>query len=130
MKTVFIVCISAALSFTACGKSAPAYKEKTQQERAESYHRDLTTPDLQLFRLRGNVLSAEAMLTKGAANGQSLYLRFMPNGMLESIIYGGDSLTIVRNNSGEVLQMLSPSGQDVKPEIINGYDSLSHVIYY
>ena len=31
----------------ACGKPAPVYKEKTQQERSESYHRDLKTPDLQ-----------------------------------------------------------------------------------
>ena len=114
----------------ACGKPAPAYKEKTQQERSESYHRDLKTPDLQLFSLRGNVQSAETTLSKGPAKGQSLYLCFMPNGMLESVIFGGDSLEIVRNNSGEVLQMLSPSGQKVLSEIVNGYDSLSHVIYY
>jgi hypothetical protein len=50
--------------------------------------------------------------------------------MLESVIFGGDSLEIVRNNSGEVLQMLSPSGQNVLSEIVNGYDSLSHIIYY
>ena len=49
----------------ACGKPAPAYKEKTQQERSESYHRDLKTPDLQLFGLRGNVQSAETTLSKG-----------------------------------------------------------------
>ena len=114
----------------ACGKPAPVYKEKTQQERSESYHRDLKTPDLQLFNLHGNVQSAETTLSKGPAKGQSLYLCFMPNGMLESVIFGGDSLEIVRNNSGEVLQMLSPSGQNVLSEIVNGYDSLSHVIYY
>lgn len=97
--------IATILMTGACGKRAPVYKEKTQQERHESYHRDLTTADLRMFGLKGNVMT----LTSG-----ELQLEFMPNGMLSRATLGGDSLTIERNSSGEVVRMVTPQGTDVK----------------
>lgn len=115
-----------------CRKSAPAYKEKTQQERHDSYHRDLTTADLQLFSLRGAVCEAEMASLAGAPG--ALLLRFLPNGILESAVMGADSLTIVRNNEGNILHLQTSDGQDLLPAIRKSRDDgtchPTNIVYY
>lgn len=110
-----IVCLVAVLTTTigGCRDKAPAYHEKTQQERAAAYRRDLITDDLRLFGLQGSVSTATA---------QNLHLSFMPNGLLEAAVYNGDSLTIVRNNEGCILHLLNPQGDDALPELEQIHD--------
>lgn len=110
------------LLLAACGGSAPQYKEKTPQERKESYHSDLVTDDLRLFGLRGVVKTVSADNTR---------MTFMPNGMLESIVYCGDSLAVVRNNEGAILRLLDTSGQELPlSEITRAAAKNRHIDYW
>ena len=111
-----------------CRKTAPAYKEKTRQERAESYHRNLSTPDLQLFHLRGAVKEAEVEVKELGHDGMLLY--FLPNGLLESAVFGGDSISIVRNSSGEILRLETGDGSDLMPLVSHGDVQSHNVAYY
>ena len=104
LSPLYAAAAALTILLAACGGSAPQYKEKTPQERKESFHRDLVTDDLRLFGLRGAVKTVNADNTRMA---------FMPNGMLESVVYCGDSLAIVRNNEGAILRLLDTSGQEI-----------------
>ncbi|MBP5629520.1 MAG: hypothetical protein J6W50_03725 [Bacteroidaceae bacterium] len=94
-----------AFLLTACGGGkAPEYKEKTLQERKESFHRDIVTDDLRLFDLRGSVRQIDA--------GRAV-IGFTAGGLLESVVYDGDSLQIVRNSEGEVKHLMRADGGEV-----------------
>ncbi|MBP5360255.1 MAG: hypothetical protein J6129_02080 [Bacteroidaceae bacterium] len=93
------------LLLVACGGGkAPEYSEKTLQEKKESFHRDIVTDDLRLFDLRGSVRSVET--------GRAM-LGFTVGGLLESVVYDGDSLTIVRNSEGVVKHLMRTDGGEV-----------------
>ena len=93
------------LLLTACGGSkAPEYKEKSLQERKESFHRDIVTDDLRMFDLRGSVRQIDA--------GRAV-IGFTAGGLLESVVYDGDSLIIVRNSEGVVKHLMRADGAEV-----------------
>lgn len=111
--------LAAAMLLGAC-KKAPEYRRKTQQERTESYRRELTTPDLRLFGLRGTVREAEIEATaflrgESGARAATLFVQFMPNGLLKAAILCGDSLTLVRNNEGDLLRLSTAEDYDIMP---------------
>lgn len=116
-----ILGVVVSLLLCGCSEKKPAYKEKTLQERQESYHSELTTSDLRMFHLRGNVRAVDA---------EALFLSYMPNGMLESAVYGGDSLRIVRNGSGEIIRLETHGGDDLTELLKNADLSRARIEYY
>lgn len=96
----------------ACGGK----KQKTQEQISEDYHKYLTTPDLALCELQGNVLSAE--YPKGflqqyvpdlPQSADTVF--FMPDGISGfGIVVGTDSLLTVRGTSGEAIGFRSGTG--------------------
>ena len=101
---VFVI-IFVPLLLSACGGSkSPEYKEKSLQERKETFHRDLVTDDLRMFDLRGSVRQIDA--------GRAV-IGFTAGGLLESVVYDGDSLVIVRNSEGVVKHLLRTDGGEV-----------------
>jgi hypothetical protein len=91
-----------------CGKRS-SYTEKTPEQRAEEYHKNLATSDLNLFELKGEVRSVVyphgflAQYSLTAPGGSADSITFTTTGLCENApLLDGDSLLVVRNTVGAV----------------------------
>lgn len=110
-KTIYTlaVLLGMAVLTVGCGGSATP-TEKTAAQRAEDYHKNLTTSDLSLFDLKGNVrivvypqgvLSQYSLTTDGATHPDTI--TFTSTGLLEtSFICGATPTVPMRNVEGEI----------------------------
>lgn len=93
-----------------CGSSFN-YKEKTQEERKEEYHKELSTRDLSLFELIGNakeVVYPEGFLQQYVTSlpKQADTVRFSANGACTfATLVNGDTLKPVRMTDGSVVSL-------------------------
>ena len=96
-------------------------KEKTAAQRAEDYHKNLTTDDLSFFELKGNVKSVaypDGFLRQfdmaSVSHAESDSLCFSATGLCESLLaYGGDSLQAVRNTVGAIAGFATANGKTI-----------------
>lgn len=101
-----------ALLFTlgSCGSSFN-YKEKTQEERKEEYHKELSTRDLSLFELIGNakeVVYPEGFLQQYVVSlpKHADTVRFSANGACcFATLVNGDTLKTARMTDGSVVSL-------------------------
>ncbi len=94
--------------------------EKTQAQRAEEYHKNLTTGDLTLYDLKGNVrcvVYPNGFLSQyglSATAGSADSILFSPTGLCETFpTLGSDTLLAVRNTVGTVRAFTHPDGDMV-----------------
>lgn len=88
-------------------------KQKTQEQISEDYHKYLTTPDLAMYELQGNVFSAEypegflqQYVPDLPQSADTVF--FMPDGVSGlSIMLRDDNLLTVRGTSGEAIGFCS-----------------------
>lgn len=105
---------------SSCGGSSVP-KEKTAAQRAEDYHKNLTTDDLSFFELKGNVKSVaypEGFLRQfdmvPVSHAECDSLCFSATGLCESLLaYGGDSLQTVRNTVGAIAGFSTVNGKAI-----------------
>ena len=105
---------------TACTKTSN-YKEKTEAERSADYHKYLSTPDLSLFELRGNVRrevlsnGIESYFSaEGNTDGKVDTVCFSAGGLCEAILMsGGDTLVAIRNTEGKIVDFFKTSNEEI-----------------
>lgn len=119
-----LVVAALSLFIASCnGNSAAA--DKTAQERADDYHKYLTTSDLSLLELRGNVksviypagfLNQYAQITTPAPDT----ILFTPSGMCElNLTCGNDTLRSIRTPEGRIAQLLGQ--REGAPSVLFAY---------
>lgn len=104
------ILLAMAFLMAGCGGKTVS-TEKTAAQRAEYYHKNLTTSDLSLFELKGNVLRvvypkgvlAQYCLTSSDEANRPDTITFTPTGLLDSsFLCGADSTVAMRNVEGEI----------------------------
>lgn len=124
-KYRFLAILAASLIVLAGCKKSYNPVEKTPEQRAEDYHKYLTTTDLSLFELKGNVLKVVypdgflGQYLDGMSAGADT-IEFSANGMCSPVfVVNGDSLKPVRNVEGEIMQF---AGEKTQVTFVYGED--------
>jgi len=106
------------LGTLSCG-SGYNYKEKTDAERKESYHKELTTTDLSLFELKGNVQQVVypngflSQYVSGTENKPDT-VSFSASGVASFFtLVNGDTLKPVRMTNGAIVQLMGKGQNSV-----------------
>lgn len=138
MKHNFFVTTVAALvatvAFLAACTKTNNYKEKTEAERSEDYHKNLSTPDLSLFELKGNVRRVvynngiePCFLVSDNMGEKADTVCFSVGGLCEAILLqGGDTLMAVRNTEGKITDFFKTSDEEIVVSFL--YDEEGNVI--
>lgn len=139
---------AAALVFAlwSCGNKYN-YKEKTDAERKETYHKELATKDLSLFEITGNakeVIYPEGFLSQYLAQmpAEPDTVRFTATGAASfSTVVNGDSLHAIRMTDGAIVSLAghkncsvnfgyNDDNQADKWTLMNGASPIEYAITY